>query len=173
MGGSFGDCIVMQGKIGCGDGERGSRGALVIYLDTSALIKLYIRETGSEEVQQWVISQDDPLPVWELQEMELVNALYLKVFQQEISTRDAEGQIERFRNRRRQGYYFFPDADRLAWIERFFEVSRRTQEIGGRTLDIQHVAYALLLKPSHFVSFDARQRKVAEREGLNLLPANL
>ena len=40
---------------------------MVIYLDTSALLKLYIHEDHSEAVQEWVVSQDDPLPVWDLQ----------------------------------------------------------------------------------------------------------
>ncbi len=145
----------------------------MIYLDTSALVKLYIREPGSEDVQGWVISQDDPLPIWELQEMELVNALYIKVFQREISAEDAERQMERFRKRRREGFYFFPGLDRLTWIEKFFEIVRCTQEIGSRTLDIQHVAYAVLLKPLQFVSYDERQRKVAEREGLNVVPSRV
>lgn len=50
---------------------------MVIYLDTSALLKLYIREDHSESVQKWVESQDDPLPVWDFQQMELKNALRL------------------------------------------------------------------------------------------------
>jgi len=33
------------------------------------------------------------LPVWELQEMELVNALYLKVFWKDISLQEAEEQV--------------------------------------------------------------------------------
>lgn len=52
----------------------------MLYLDTSALLKLYIRESGSDWVQTQVASQDDPLPIWELQEAELLNALHLKVF---------------------------------------------------------------------------------------------
>lgn len=47
----------------------------MLYLDTSALLKLYLRESGSEAVQARVAAQDLPLPVWEIQEAELVNAL--------------------------------------------------------------------------------------------------
>jgi len=45
----------------------------MLYLDTSALLKLYIREQGSEAVQARVASQDLPLPIWEIQEAELIN----------------------------------------------------------------------------------------------------
>jgi predicted nucleic acid-binding protein len=145
----------------------------VIYLDTSALIKLYIREAGSEDVQAWVAAQDDPLPVWELQEMELTNALYLKVFWKEIALHDAEEQIELFRGRQRQGLYVFPNFERLSWVEEFRRICPETAEMGSRTLDVQHVACALLLKPDSFISYDERQRKLAAKLGLNVLPEDL
>lgn len=145
----------------------------MIYLDTSALIKLYVREDGSEDVQAWVASQDDPLPVWELQEMELMNALYLKVFWKEIALHEAEAQIELFRERQRQEFYVFPDFERLSWVDTFRRICRETAEIGSRTLDIQHVACALLLEPNSFISYDERQRNLATKVGLNVLPEEL
>jgi predicted nucleic acid-binding protein len=57
----------------------------VLYLDTSAFLKLYIREAGSEQVQATVAGQFEPLPVWEILEMELGNALNLKVFRGEVT----------------------------------------------------------------------------------------
>jgi predicted nucleic acid-binding protein len=61
----------------------------VIYLDTSAFLKLYVREAGSDLVQNLVTSQKDPLPVWEFQQVEMINALRLKVFWKEINADDA------------------------------------------------------------------------------------
>lgn len=145
----------------------------MIYLDTSALIKLYIRESGSEEVQHWVASQEDPLPVWELQEMELVNALYLKVFWKDISLQDAEEQISLFRDRQKKGHYVYPDFDRLSWVEMCFKMCRATPELGSRTLDIQHVACACLLTPVAFISYDERQRNLARKMNLPILPESL
>jgi predicted nucleic acid-binding protein len=52
----------------------------MIYLDTSAFIKLYLREDGSAEVNDLVVSQQDPLPVWHLMELEFLNAIRFKVF---------------------------------------------------------------------------------------------
>jgi predicted nucleic acid-binding protein len=63
----------------------------MLYLDTSALLKLYIRETGSEAVHSLVVSQDLPLAIWEIQEAEFINALRLKVFWKEITTENADG----------------------------------------------------------------------------------
>jgi hypothetical protein len=94
--------------------------------------------------------------------MELVNALFLKVFWKELSRKDAESQIDLFRRRQREGYYVYPDFERLLWTEKFFEICRHTAAIGSRTLDIQHVACALLLKPNSFISYDERQRTLAQ-----------
>jgi len=49
-------------------------GTLVIYLDTSAFLKLYVREADSDRVQDLVIGQKEPLPVWEFQQVEMINA---------------------------------------------------------------------------------------------------
>ena len=69
----------------------------MIYLDTSALIKLYLIEEGSREVNEFIVAQDDALPIWELQEAEFVNALRLKVFRKELGEDEANVQIRIFK----------------------------------------------------------------------------
>jgi len=138
----------------------------VIYLDTSALVKLYLLEADSEVVQELVSSQQDPLPVWELQEMELTNALRLKVFWGEISQSDSDRQSALFEERKAKGHYYFPDLDRAGIFKAFQRLSVHTPELGCRTLDILHVACACILAPDLFVSFDARQRQLAAKAGL-------
>lgn len=138
----------------------------MIYLDTSALVKLYLLEVDSGVVQELVSAQQDPLPVWELQEMELTNALRLKVFWGEISQGDADRQLLLFEERKARGHYYFPDLDRAAFLTTFQRLSAQTPELGCRTLDIMHVACAVLLAPDLFVSFDGRQRKLAAKAGL-------
>ena len=141
----------------------------MIYLDTSALIKLYLIEAGSVELQQLVASQEDPLAIWELQEAELINALRLKVFWNDINVADADGQIALFQRRKRKGFYYFPELDRLSLMETFSRLSVHTSELGCRTLDVLHVACAVLLAPDIFVSFDSRQRTLAGEAGLHVL----
>lgn len=144
----------------------------MIYLDTSALVKLYLLETDSHVVQELVTGQDDPLPVWELQEMELTNALRLKVFWGEISKSDSDRQLELFEKRKAKGQYYFPILDRTALFTKFRHLSLHTHELGCRTLDIMHVACAVLLSPDLFVSFDTRQKQLAERAGLPVHDSN-
>ncbi len=140
----------------------------MIYLDTSALVKLYLLEAGSNAVQELIAAQHDPLPVWELQEMELTNALRLKVFWGEISETDAEHQLALFEQRKQKGHYYFPDLDRAALFTTFQRLSAHTVRLGCRTLDIMHVACACQLAPDLFVSFDDRQRQLAELAGLRV-----
>lgn len=140
----------------------------MIYLDTSALVKLYLLEADSAVMQELISSQHDPLPVWELQEMELTNALRLKVFWGEISPMDSDRQLELFEQRKEKGHYYFPELDRSALVTTFQCLSAHTTELGCRTLDIMHVACAVLLAPDLFVSFDARQKQLAARAGLTV-----
>ena len=138
----------------------------MLYLDTSAFLKLYLEEHGSEAVQQLIASQRHPLPVWEIQQMEMINAMRLKVFWKEISLAEAERQISLFKDRRRRGLYYQAEIDRLELSETFERLSLQAVRNGGRTLDILHVACALVLGASHFLTFDAKQRLVAQESGL-------
>lgn len=138
----------------------------MIYLDTSALIKLYLIEEHSEEVEALIVAQDDPLPVCELQEMELTNAFRLKVFWKELGEVVVDQQLAHFHERKRKGLYFTPEIDRSHLLTSFHELSLQTQKLGCRTLDILHVAYAQQVSPTCFVTFDLRQRTLAQAAGL-------
>lgn len=140
----------------------------MIYLDTSALIKLYILEPGSQEVNALISSQSAPLPMWELQEMELTNALRLKVFWKELSEADADAQLDHFKRRKNSGFYYMPEISRSDLLDRYLRLTAHTPQLGCRTLDIQHVAAAVVLGATLFVSFDHRQRQLAELAGLKI-----
>lgn len=139
---------------------------MMLYLDTSALLKLYIREAGSDSVQAIIASQDRPLPIWEIQHAELVNALRLKVFWNEISADQADTQIELFQSRFNRGLYLFPEIDRHSLMRRFLTLSAETPRSGCRTMDIFHVACALEIGATRFLSFDQRQCALATHVGL-------
>jgi predicted nucleic acid-binding protein len=51
-----------------------------------------------------------------------------------------------------------------------FLSAAHTAVIGARSLDILHVAAASLLGARQFVSFDRRQRSLAFKAGLKILP---
>ena len=137
----------------------------MIYLDTSAFIKLYLQEEGSAEVHGLVVAQMDPLPVWHFLELELVNALRFKVFLSEMSPEEVQRLISLYLDRKRGGQYFVPHLDPVALHELSLQMSVRTPAIGCRALDILHVAAARLCDAGIFVTADRRQAALAEAEG--------
>lgn len=141
----------------------------MIYLDTSALLKLYILEEGSQWVQQQISSQEDPLPIWEIQQMEFTNALRLKVFWGEITPEQADTQKSLFLSRKKRGLYSFPRLERSALMEQFEALSSYTMKLGCRTMDVLHVACACEIQADQFLTFDKRQRTLAETSGLHVL----
>jgi predicted nucleic acid-binding protein len=137
----------------------------MIYLDTSALIKLYLNEEGTEEVHGIVVAQREPLPVWHFLELEFINAVRFKAFLSEMSLEDAERIVSLYLERKRSGQYFAPLLDPIALHESALQMTRRTPSIGCRALDILHVAAARLCAATLFVTADKRQAALAEAEG--------
>jgi predicted nucleic acid-binding protein len=146
----------------------------MIYLDTSAFIKLYLHEDGSADVHGLVVSQQDPLPVWYLTELEFLNAVRFKVFLAEMSSDEAERIVALYRDRKRSGQYFAPLLDPIALHELSLQLTMRTPVIGCRALDIMHVAAARLCDATLFITADKRQAALAEVEGgrtVKLIPS--
>lgn len=140
----------------------------MLYLDTSAFLKLYVLESGSEAVQQAVASQSQPLPVCEIQEMEVNNALQLKVFWKELTQAEVDHQLVLFAQRKQRGFYYTPEVRRAQLMDDFRGLAAMTPELGCRTMDILHVAYARQLAVTHFLTFDKRQEQLALRAGLSV-----
>lgn len=140
----------------------------MIYLDTSAFLKLYVREEGSESVQSALESQDQPIPVPEVLQWELLNALRLKVFWAELDGPTVDHLVALFDDRLLRGQYLVPEINRDRLNADVRELTVTTQTIGARTLDIVHVALARQLQVSAFLTFDDRQRALAESAGVVL-----
>jgi predicted nucleic acid-binding protein len=145
----------------------------MIYLDTGAFIKLYLREGGSAEVHGLVVAQAEPLPVWHLMELEFQNALRFKVFLGDMGSDDVERIISLYLDRKRSGQYFAPNLDPITLHELSLQMTARTPSIGCRALDILHVAAARLCDATLFVTADERQAGLADAEGraVKLVPS--
>jgi predicted nucleic acid-binding protein len=141
----------------------------LIYLDTSAFIKLYLHEDGSAEVHQLVTAQHDPLPVPSVLELEFCNALRFKVYLGEIDSQEIDRLMSSYRERRRSGLYFTPHLDPITLHEMALQMTLRTPLIGCRSLDILHVAAARLLEAERFITADRRQASLAESESLSVV----
>jgi predicted nucleic acid-binding protein len=137
----------------------------MIYLDTSAFIKLYLQEDGTAEVHRLVVGQQEPLPVWSLMELEFLNTLRFKVFFAEMKLDEVERVISLYMERKRSGQYFAPLLDPIALHELCLRLTSKTPTTGCRSLDILHVAAARLCNATLFVTADKRQAALAAAEG--------
>ncbi len=138
-----------------------------IYLDTSALIKLYIIENGSVLINEITAKNAAPLPVWALHIIEFHNALKLKVFREELIAEEAGYLSTLFKERKKAGIYYTPELDREDHTDLCLKYTDFSSKFGCRSLDIMHVAAASLFKVDQFITFDSRQADLAKEVGLN------
>ena len=124
---------------GNGTGRQGR--PLKIYLDTSALIKLYIIEDGSASVDKILSENAAPLPVWDLHIIEFHNTLKLKVFCDELMQEAFHLSIL-FKERKKAGIYYSPELERKDHTELCLAYTDYSAEPGYRSLDSMHTAAA-------------------------------
>ena len=84
---------------------------------------------------------------------------------------DADAALNQFEADLTNGVAVVAPCNFVDVLRRADELSKRHTTIGGhRSFDILHVATALQLEAEEFLSFDERQRKLAQAEGLKVKP---
>lgn len=144
--------------------------AETIYVDPSALLKLYIEEPESRTMAAWRGKIGDPLLVTHHGRVEIINGIGLAAYRGMITevTRDAAWAA--LEDDFAQGRFRQADLLWRAALKKAGALSREhTPSLGCRSLDVLHVASALELGLKHFVTFDSRQRQLARAGGLKLL----
>ena len=141
------------------------------YADTGFLISLYLNESTTAAANSVVQTSIGPLPLTSLGFLELRNALYLAVFRRQISEAIRRAAWQTIEHDIRNGIFMNArvDSDRL-YGKAAELADKHSATAGTRTLDIIHVAAAILLGTKQLFSFDNRQRTVATREGLRVFP---
>jgi hypothetical protein len=144
---------------------------MVAFADTGFLASLYLKESTSAPAQGAMQAAPVVLPLTPLVELELRNTLNRSVQRQRITSaqrdalwQDVEADIARG--------FLVPTplaSDKLHHTARQLS-DRYTPTLGTRSLDLLHVAAALVLETRLFFSFDDRQRKTAASEGLKVKP---
>ena len=111
------------------------------------------------------------LTLSQLCELEFRNALHLAVFRGEITAIDAELRKRLFLEDLANGIFAVTPVPASELFAKSIELAdRHSARLGTRSLDLMHVAAALILKAGFFLSFDTRQRKAAKAEGLKVKP---
>lgn len=142
-----------------------------VYFDSAIIAKLYVQEANSDSAAQLVSADVAPYALTHWQEIEVRNALRLKLFRREITTAELQASLNAFDEDIVSARWQRPNYTLAEVHERAAQLSaRHAAEIGCRTLDIFHVAAALVIGMPDFASFDERQRELARREGLAVKP---
>lgn len=141
------------------------------YADTGFVVSLYKAETTSAAAAAIMGRLQAPVWLSQLGELELHNAFQLAVFRGEIDTASAIRKKQLFAEDLAKGVFFIQPVPAAALYSKAIELAERHSAIlGTRSLDLMHVTAALILKADLFLSFDERQRKVAEKEGMAVAP---
>jgi predicted nucleic acid-binding protein len=147
---------------------------MTAYADTGFVVTLYKQETTSTQAAALMARQKTSVQLTQLGELEFHNALHLAVFRNEITATDAALKKRLFLEDLANGIFTITPVPASALFAKSIELANRhSANLGTRSLDLMHVAAALLLKAETFFSFDERQRKAAKAEGLKVKPASL
>jgi len=142
-----------------------------IYVDTSVLYSLYGKDANSPRADAWRQSNPVPLDFTGLHRLELRNALSLAVFQQRLTAAESLAAWQMVEEDLAAGL-LAPKSDLWTPLLREAEslAKQHTPTIGSRSLDILHVAAALVSDATEFCTFDTRQSKLAQLAGLRVQP---
>jgi predicted nucleic acid-binding protein len=141
-----------------------------IYVDPSALARLYIHQAGSREMSAWREKLRGGLLVTHHGRTEIINAVCRAAFLRQLGPDGLAEALADFASDFASGQLRQADILWRAALNRAAELSQRhTPKLGTRSLDVLHVACALELKLPHFLTFDGRQQQLAAATGLKMV----
>ena len=139
---------------------------MTAYADTSFLVSLYTPDANSVQAATQMNRIKLPILLTTFGDLELTNALHLRLFRKELDSSEIKAAYAAFQNDVESGVFSLKSLP-AALHERAKRMARRrTPRLGTRTLDILHVGAALLLGADTFYTFDHNQSKLAKAEGL-------
>lgn len=139
-----------------------------VFLDTSALIKLYHAEAGSERLMAYIEEQADTIFLSELAKLEFRSVIWRRVRMREIKRDVALRVIECFET----------DGDNYRWIKIQLGLIQSASDLfkiygdqGLRALDALQLASALMVKSEKcaFFTLDNLLRSFFSMEGLSVI----
>lgn len=140
---------------------------MIIYLDTSSLVKLYIEEAGSIEVREWAV-EAEILSTCAVAYPETISALYKRLRRKDMSGKEFKAITAKFS--KEWNDFAIIDFDEI-------EAGRLVEKYGLRGFDAIHLSSSKILKNGAtgvelaFSSFDRELNKAASMEGFKVLTA--
>ena len=139
------------------------------YADTGFLCSLYTKDANTPKVLSIMSRQTAPLAFTWIHQLELRNALRLRVFRKKITIAQRDASLNLHLADLADGIlqHASPQiADVMIEAERLSALF--SEKFGTRSLDILHVAAALVLGAPVFLTFDKRQASLAKAAGLKV-----
>ncbi len=141
------------------------------YPDTSFVLSLYLLDVHSAKAAAHLAGRNRPLAVTALLAFEVEQALEHAMFRKKVPPDLGQKASSDWQADLASGAVEIVGTD---WPQAFAEARRiarlRTATEGHRSLDILHVAAALVSEAEELLTFDDRQRKLAQAEGLRVRP---
>jgi predicted nucleic acid-binding protein len=140
-----------------------------VYDDTSFLVAIYLTEADSAKALRHMQRLTEPLPFTPFHRHELRTGIRFRAFRRDITTeqcmsvfREIEGDL----TDNILTHTPIPWTDVFRNAESIAE--KHSGTLGVRSLDLLHVALAVTLGTSDFVTFDTRQSSLAKAVGLKV-----
>ena len=144
---------------------------MVAFADTGFIASLYLEESTSKAADAALGTKRVPLPLTPLAALELRNAFNRAVQCQRITAAQRDALWQDVEADIASGFLVLTPVASDELHNKARQLSDRyTPTLGTRSLDLLHVAAALVLEAKVFFSFDDRQRKAAASEGLKVKP---
>jgi hypothetical protein len=144
---------------------------MVAFADTGFVASLYLKESTSAQARAAIQAAPIVLPLTPLAMLELRNAFNRSVQRQRITTAQRDALWQDVEADIASGFLVPTPVASDELHKKARQLSdRHTPTLGTRSLDLLHLAAALLLGAKEFFSFDDRQRKAAASEGLKVKP---
>jgi predicted nucleic acid-binding protein len=140
---------------------------MVIACDTSFLFSLYGNDAHSPKAVAWSAQNTRVLYLNSLTHFEFGNAVRFSEFRKAIPSGAAARYWAGFEAAIAQGRLIVATSNLADVVDEAKRLSSiRTLSGGHRGFDILHVASALKMNATHFLTFDGNQKHLAEAEGL-------
>ena len=139
--------------------------------DSSLVVALYLNEADSVRADVACASVAPPIRLTDLHRVEISNAFQRAVKNGRISAEQAELLWHDFTADVLAGRFEIVAIDHATVFARTLALTQKHTAITGtRSLDLIHIATALEIGATDFLSFDNRQRQTAISEGLKVIP---
>lgn len=142
------------------------------YADSGFVVSLYLTTEGtSAQARKEVKRASKPILLSPLSLLEIRNALNFGIHRGEITSEQRDAVLSEIDAQIEKGFFRLVDASQSSIYEKAQELSNKhTPATATRSLDLMHLAAAMLSEARSFLTFDKRQAKAAAAEGLVVMP---